>query len=94
MSHPSDGSAPVQVVMSVPKYNFPKSTCRNLIRRRIKESYRLNKNILCETLLTGHQQILVCIHYTAKEILAFELIQGKIILLLQRLKEENEKVTG
>lgn len=87
-------SVPVKVMMSIPKYSFPKAVHRNLIRRRIKESYRLNKQLICEPLKARHQQIFLCIHYTAKEILPFESIQGKIILLLQRLREENEKVTG
>lgn len=87
-------ATPVQVLMSVPKYNFHKAVHRNLIRRRMKEAYRLNKQLFYENIsVTGHQ-IVFCITYTAKEIVTYDLIQAKIILLLQRLIEENEKVTG
>jgi len=89
-----DVSYPVQVLMSVPKYNFRKAVHRNLIRRRMREAYRINKNIIYNSLAEKEKQMVVCITYTAKEIVSFDLIQGKIILLLQRLTEENEKVTG
>jgi ribonuclease P protein component len=35
-----------QVLFSVSKRNFRKATDRNLLRRRMREAYRLNKNIL------------------------------------------------
>jgi ribonuclease P protein component len=85
---------PVQVMMSVPKYNFHRAVDRNLIRRRMKEAYRLDKQILYEPLSGREQQMVLCITYAAKEIVPFDLIRQKIILLLQRLTEENEKVTG
>lgn len=86
--------SPVQVIMSVPKYNFHKAVHRNLIRRRMKESFRLNKQHLYSSLTGAGHQIIFCITYTAKEITDYGLIQAKIILLLQRLIEEDEKVTG
>jgi ribonuclease P protein component len=89
-----DTTSPVQVLMSVPKYNFRKAVHRNLIRRRMKEAYRINKHIIYNFLVAKRQQMTLCITYTAKEIVPFDLIQGKIILLLQRLTEEDEKVTG
>jgi ribonuclease P protein component len=94
MFEPTPGTSPVQVLMSVPKYNFRKAVHRNLIRRRMKEAYRMNKHLLYDSLGTNGRQMIVCITCTAKEIVPFDLIQVKIILLLHRLTEENEKVTG
>jgi len=94
MEGPNGEAAPIQVLISVPKYNFPNAVQRNRIRRRIRESYRLNKEIGVEPLKTRNRNILLCIHYTSKEIMPSQNIQEKIILLLQRLRVEYEKITG
>ncbi|MCX6266863.1 MAG: ribonuclease P protein component [Bacteroidetes bacterium] len=87
-------SSPAQVLMSTPKYIFRKAVQRNLILRRMKEAYRVNKQLLYNDLSGRGTQIVFCMTYTAKEIVDYHHIEAKIILLLQRLIEENEKVTG
>ena len=91
---PNEISSLAQVIMSVPKYNFHHAVDRNLIRRRMKEAYRLNKQSFYDQLSVSGHRIVFCITYTSKEIVNFDLVQAKINLLLQRLIEENEKVTG
>jgi len=90
----SQGNSPVEILLSVPKYNLRKAVQRNRVRRRMKEAFRLHKRILHETIIPGQKHMLLCLTYTSKEILPFDHLKGKIILLLQRLKEESEKVTG
>jgi len=92
--HPTNEKTPVQVLISVPKHNFPNAVHRNRIRRLIRESYRLNKQIAVNPLTARNQGLLLHIHYTSKEILPFRIVQEKIILLLQRLRREHEKVAG
>ncbi len=94
MTLAAEQPSPVQVMMSVPKYNFRKAVHRNLVRRRMREAYRLNKAGLTSHFAETGQQLIFSITYAAKEIHEFDLIQAKIILLLQRLTEVNEKVTG
>ncbi|MCX6281042.1 MAG: ribonuclease P protein component [Bacteroidetes bacterium] len=80
-----------QVMISVPKAVQRKSVNRNIIRRRLREAYRLNKSILYTDPPPGLPNLVFCLTYTSKEILTYRSIHDKIILLLRRLKEECEK---
>jgi len=79
---------PVQVLIIVPKHHLKKAVSRNLVKRRIREAYRKNKASLSAWLSGKPYGLCITLHYTAKNIEDYSLIQGKIILLLQRLTEE------
>jgi ribonuclease P protein component len=49
--------APAQVAFSVSKRGFRLAVTRNLIKRRMREAYRKNKNILFDHLLSQNSQI-------------------------------------
>lgn len=71
-----------QVLFVVPKKNFKKAVDRNLIRRRIKESYRLQKPQLQNIL----QNIdFLAIVYIGKEIRDFNYIQKKLLEVLEKI---------
>ncbi len=59
----------------------------------MREAYRRNKQMLYEELKSNNEQLLVCLTYTSPEILSFDQITDKIIVLLHRLMKESEKVT-
>jgi ribonuclease P protein component len=77
-----------QMMVTVSKRQFHQAVRRNLIRRRTKEAFRLNKHILRE----NQCNIVFSVAYTAKEILPFSLLQQKIILILHRLVRKCEKI--
>lgn len=87
-------ASPAQVLIAVPKASFHEASDRNLIRRRIRESFRKNKFHLYESLNNSGSQMAIVITYTGRKILPYSGIEEKIILLLQRLKSENEKASG
>ncbi|MBL7138546.1 MAG: ribonuclease P protein component [Bacteroidales bacterium] len=87
-------AVPVQIMIAVPKASFPKASDRNLIRRRIRESYRRNRSLLHESLATTGRQMIIAITYSGRKILPYSGIEEKIIVLLQRLKKENENASG
>lgn len=52
---------PVRVLISVPKRHFKKAVDRNLIRRRIREAWRMNKTTLKENLSGSASRLEVAI---------------------------------
>jgi ribonuclease P protein component len=68
-----------RVLISVSKRNFKRAVDRNLLKRRIREGYRLNKHILGDGVHT------LGVIYTAKEILPSERIHQAILNALKRL---------
>ena len=70
---------PAQVVIGVSKKKFKRSVDRNLIKRKIKEAYRLNKSkLLYSYLISGDKKILLSLNYISKEILEYSIIDTKL----------------
>jgi ribonuclease P protein component len=78
---------PVQILIVVPKRYFKKAHDRNKLKRQIREVYRKNKLILYDSLNIKEKKITFAIIYTVKDIFPYKLLEEKIILILQRLKQ-------
>lgn len=74
---------PVQAAFSVSKKNIRKATARNILRRRMREVYRLNKPVV-NTPQAG-KALAVMFLYTAREILDFGDIEKSMKLATSRL---------
>ena len=72
-----------QLLISVPKSNFKRAVDRNVLKRRIREGYRLNKS-----LLSPDKKFLIAYIYSAKEILPSAVIHQKIISSLKKITEK------
>lgn len=68
-----------QVLFSVSKRNFKKAVDRNLIKRRMREAFRQNKNAMAAS-----KKLLIAYIYTAKEILTFAQIQERLVKTFNR----------
>ena len=80
--------APVQVMFSVAKKRYKRAVDRNLLKRRMRETYRLQKQVgLYEHLLAADKTILLSLGYIGKEIATVELMEKKMRKLLQQLRE-------
>ena len=83
--HPENIQTPCSVVLSVPKRSFKRAVDRNLLKRRIKESYRVNKLTLYEGLIKNKVSLHLLVLYTPKEILLFDEINKNVIQALKTL---------
>jgi ribonuclease P protein component len=66
---------PVQAAFTVSKRNFKQAVKRNLLKRRMREAYRLNKAILYNELISKNTCIAVMFVYIGKEISEYEVFE-------------------
>jgi ribonuclease P protein component len=84
-SFPSE--KPVQVLISVPKKKFRRAVDRNLLKRRIREIYRLQKSVQLYPFLTEHSLTIVLgINYIGNEIGEYAFMEKKFNAAILKFK--------
>ncbi len=77
------GEGPVnRLLVSVPKKFFKRAVRRNLLKRRLRESYRLQKGLLTGT------GIDLMIAYNSPEVLPFDVIFGEVAEILGKISSK------
>jgi ribonuclease P protein component len=75
---------PAQIGISVPKRFFKSATDRNLLKRRIREAYRLHKQKFYEKLEVQPQPVALMLMYIAKEPLPFAEIEAGMLKMIRK----------
>ena len=78
-------SAPCQVAMVATKRDFKRAADRNLLKRRMREAYRIHKSPLLEQLLQKGKNLSLLIRYNSREIRSFQEIEQDMCLALRQL---------
>jgi ribonuclease P protein component len=81
-------SVPAQVTFSVSKRAFRHSVTRNLIKRRLREAYRKNKETLYEILRSENIQVTFVVILRGKTVPDYFTVEKSVKEMLDKLKSE------
>lgn len=76
---------PAQAAFAVSKRNFKRAVKRNLLKRRMREAYRLNKNLLYDELTAKNLYISIMFIFVGKDLLEFATIEKAMISTLKKV---------
>lgn len=74
----------IQILVSVPKRNFKTAVARNLLKRQIREAYRLQKQELYTKVDKLDLHISLMVSYIAKEALPYTEIEAGVKKLIRK----------
>ena len=83
-----------KLLITVSKRHLKRAVDRNKVKRLVREAYRNNKNSFLASYKNNESSLMFGLIYNAKTILSYAEIEKKIILILQRLIEQDEQAAG
>ena len=86
MTFTEESASPtIEVLFSVPKRYHKRANKRNLLRRRTKEAYRLNKELI-SAVATEHGKALdMALVYSVKELVPYKTIENAVRRILHEV---------
>ncbi len=87
----TDVYIPVKAGFTVPKRNFRKAVQRNLLKRRMKEAFRLNRSGLTATCSSSGTAIDLMFIYVSGRKEPYDYIEESVKTLLSKIRKEVNK---
>lgn len=85
------GSCRATMAVSVPKRLFKRAVDRNLLKRRVREAYRLNKTAFYGRLESGGYFLEIVIQFRGKETAPFQTIEFSLKGALDQMMDRLER---
>lgn len=86
-------NSPVSVLISAPKHFFKHAHDRNLVKRRIREAYRINKHAIWQTCVAGNHFLYISFQYANKKIEDYSIIEQSVIQALNIIEKQLINIT-
>lgn len=80
-------SAPVSVLISIPKKRLKRATARNRMKRLVREAYRINKGLLLSHLLTENHRVDIAFVYVKDEISGYDKVEKSVCSSLREIAD-------
>jgi ribonuclease P protein component len=80
----SDMPFPAQVAFSVSKKSFKLAVTRNLIKRRAREAYRKNRNLLYDFLVASDKKIVFTMIFREKSVADYTVIENSVKAMINK----------
>lgn len=77
----------VEVMFSVPKKFHKRANKRNLLKRRTREAYRLNREELCERISQAGVEVNLAFIYSTKEVHSYKTVENAVQKILAQVCE-------
>jgi ribonuclease P protein component len=80
-----ENHVPVQSLISISKRRFKRANKRNLLKRRIKEAFRKNKNILYTAVNQAGIQLGIVIIYNSNNLSNYQSLEAELLNIFEIL---------